>query len=149
MNLHEYQGKQLFKEYGLPVSEGYAADTPQEAVEAADRIGGSQSQIIVAMRRKNCPVDILNVFLQVRDFLSVLVGKAVACRIGNVDNRGSGRNHLFDYLCQEFVGSSACIFGIELHIWAKSASILHGFYSTLDKASNEARQLGLKRQKYC
>jgi len=42
MNLHEYQGKQLFREYGLPVSEGYAADTPQGAVEAADRIGGSE-----------------------------------------------------------------------------------------------------------
>ncbi|MFC6439866.1 ADP-forming succinate--CoA ligase subunit beta [Pseudobowmanella zhangzhouensis] len=42
MNLHEYQGKQLFREYGLPVSEGYAADTPQQAVEAADRIGGSE-----------------------------------------------------------------------------------------------------------
>ncbi len=41
MNLHEYQGKQLFKEYGLPVSEGYAADTAQGAVEAADRIGGN------------------------------------------------------------------------------------------------------------
>ncbi|AXR06486.1 ADP-forming succinate--CoA ligase subunit beta [Salinimonas sediminis] len=42
MNLHEYQGKQLFKEYGLPVSEGYAADTPEGAVEAADRIGGEE-----------------------------------------------------------------------------------------------------------
>ncbi|MBC3767724.1 ADP-forming succinate--CoA ligase subunit beta [Neptunicella marina] len=42
MNLHEYQGKQLFREYGLPVSEGFAADTPQQAVEAADRIGGSE-----------------------------------------------------------------------------------------------------------
>lgn len=42
MNLHEYQGKQLFKQYGLPVSEGYAADTPHAAVEAADRIGGNQ-----------------------------------------------------------------------------------------------------------
>ncbi|WP_371193320.1 ADP-forming succinate--CoA ligase subunit beta [Glaciecola sp. SC05] len=42
MNLHEYQGKQLFKEYGLPVSVGYAADTPQAAVEAADRIGGNE-----------------------------------------------------------------------------------------------------------
>lgn len=40
MNLHEYQGKQLFAEYGLPVSQGYAVDTPQEAAEAADRIGG-------------------------------------------------------------------------------------------------------------
>jgi succinyl-CoA synthetase beta subunit len=36
MNLHEYQGKQLFAEYGLPVSRGHAVDTPHEAVEAAD-----------------------------------------------------------------------------------------------------------------
>ena len=42
MNLHEYQGKQLFAEYGLPVSEGYAVDTPQAAIEAADRIGGTE-----------------------------------------------------------------------------------------------------------
>tara|TARA_R110002124_G_scaffold141692_1_gene306242 strand:+ start:431 stop:1600 length:1170 start_codon:yes stop_codon:yes gene_type:complete len=40
MNLHEYQGKQLFAEYGLPVSKGFAVDTPQEAAEAADKIGG-------------------------------------------------------------------------------------------------------------
>jgi len=40
MNLHEYQGKQLFAEYGLPVSKGYVAETPREAVAAADRIGG-------------------------------------------------------------------------------------------------------------
>ncbi|MDY6798776.1 MAG: ATP-grasp domain-containing protein, partial [Pseudomonadota bacterium] len=40
MNLHEYQGKQLFAEYGLPVSAGIACDTPDEAVAAADKIGG-------------------------------------------------------------------------------------------------------------
>ena len=34
MNLHEYQGKQLFAEYGLPVSTGYACDTPEEAAQA-------------------------------------------------------------------------------------------------------------------
>ena len=42
MNLHEYQGKQLFAEYGLPVSKGIAAETIQEAVAAADVIGGGQ-----------------------------------------------------------------------------------------------------------
>jgi succinyl-CoA synthetase beta subunit len=41
MNLHEYQSKQLFKEYGLPVSDGYACDTPEEAVAAAHKIGGN------------------------------------------------------------------------------------------------------------
>ncbi len=42
MNLHEYQGKQLFAEYGLPVSKGFAVDTPEEAAEACDKIGGSE-----------------------------------------------------------------------------------------------------------
>ncbi|GGO80982.1 succinate--CoA ligase [ADP-forming] subunit beta [Marinobacterium nitratireducens] len=42
MNLHEYQGKQLFAAYGLPVSKGFAVDTPEEAAEAAKKIGGSQ-----------------------------------------------------------------------------------------------------------
>ena len=40
MNLHEYQGKQLFAQYGLPVSKGIAAATAEEAVAAADQIGG-------------------------------------------------------------------------------------------------------------
>lgn len=40
MNLHEYQGKRLFAQYGLPVSTGYAVDTPEEAVAAAEKIGG-------------------------------------------------------------------------------------------------------------
>ncbi|MAL98332.1 ADP-forming succinate--CoA ligase subunit beta [Hydrocarboniclastica marina] len=42
MNLHEYQGKQLFAEYGLPVSKGYACDTAEEAAAAADKIGGEK-----------------------------------------------------------------------------------------------------------
>lgn len=42
MNLHEYQAKQLFAEYGLPVSEGVAAETVLEAVAAADVIGGDR-----------------------------------------------------------------------------------------------------------
>ena len=42
MNLHEYQGKQLFAEYGLPVSKGVAAATSAEAVAAADIIGGDK-----------------------------------------------------------------------------------------------------------
>jgi succinyl-CoA synthetase beta subunit len=42
MNLHEYQGKQLFAQYGLPVSKGIAAETPAEAAAAADIIGGDE-----------------------------------------------------------------------------------------------------------
>lgn len=35
MNLHEYQAKQVFAKYGLPVSQGIACDTADEAVAAA------------------------------------------------------------------------------------------------------------------
>ncbi len=42
MNLHEYQGKQLFADYGLPVSRNFAVDSPEDAVEACKKIGGEQ-----------------------------------------------------------------------------------------------------------
>ena len=48
MNLHEYQGKQLFAQYGLPVSKGIAAATVAEAVEAADKI---RFTTVVAVKR--------------------------------------------------------------------------------------------------
>ena len=40
MNLHEYQGKSLFADYGLPVSTGHAVDSPEAAIKAANDIGG-------------------------------------------------------------------------------------------------------------
>jgi len=42
MNLHEYQGKALFAEYGLPVSIGHAVESAEAAIEAATKIGGDQ-----------------------------------------------------------------------------------------------------------
>ena len=42
MNLHEYQAKDLFRRYGLPVSRGIAVDTADEAVAAAAELGGER-----------------------------------------------------------------------------------------------------------
>ena len=42
MNLHEYQAKALFAEYGLPVSKGQAVDSPEQAAAAAADIGGDR-----------------------------------------------------------------------------------------------------------
>ena len=41
MNLHEYQAKQLFADYGIPVSRGIPARTPDDAAKAAEEIGGA------------------------------------------------------------------------------------------------------------
>ncbi len=41
MNLHEYQAKRLFTEFGVPVPRGLKATSPQEALDAAKELGGS------------------------------------------------------------------------------------------------------------
>ena len=40
MNIHEYQGKAVLKEFGLPVSRGKAIFSPEEAEAAAKELGG-------------------------------------------------------------------------------------------------------------
>src|SRR3546814_15444980 len=35
MNIHEYQGKEILKSFGVRVQEGIVAETPEQAVEAA------------------------------------------------------------------------------------------------------------------
>jgi succinyl-CoA synthetase beta subunit len=40
MNLHEYQSKQLFARYGIPVPFGHVASTAEEAADAARKLGG-------------------------------------------------------------------------------------------------------------
>ncbi len=56
MNIHEYQAKAVLREYGAPVSKGAAAFTPDEAVAAANALGGSlwvvKSQIHAGGRGK-------------------------------------------------------------------------------------------------
>ncbi len=38
MNIHEYQGKQILKSFGVAIQEGIVADTPEQAVEAAKKL---------------------------------------------------------------------------------------------------------------
>ncbi|WP_421239702.1 ADP-forming succinate--CoA ligase subunit beta [Aeromonas enteropelogenes] len=79
MNLHEYQAKQLFAEYGLPVSEGYACATPQEAAEAADKIGGNtwvvKCQVHAGGRGKAGGVKLAKSKDEIRAFAQQWLGK--------------------------------------------------------------------------
>lgn len=79
MNLHEYQAKKLFADYGLPVSEGYACDNPQEAVEAASKIGGSQwvvkCQVHAGGRGKAGGVKLAKSKEEIREFAESWLGR--------------------------------------------------------------------------
>ncbi len=55
MDLYEYQGKQLFASFGIPVSEGRPATTPEEARAAAEELGGQvvvKAQVLTGGRGK-------------------------------------------------------------------------------------------------
>ncbi len=79
MNLHEYQGKQLFAQYGLPVSKGIAAATVEEAVEAADKIGGDmfvvKAQVHAGGRGKAGGVKLVKSKEDIRAFAEKWLGK--------------------------------------------------------------------------
>src|SRR5215208_1710082 len=55
MDLYEYQGKELFKRFGIPVSDGRLATTPEEARAAAQELGGQvvvKAQVLTGGRGK-------------------------------------------------------------------------------------------------
>ncbi|MBU3070301.1 ADP-forming succinate--CoA ligase subunit beta [Aestuariicella sp. G3-2] len=78
MNLHEYQGKQLFAEYGLPVSKGVAAATSAEAVAAADIIGGDKfvvkAQVHAGGRGKAGGVKLVSSKAEIEEFSKKWLG---------------------------------------------------------------------------
>ncbi len=63
MDLYEYQGKELFRQFGIPVSEGRIASTPEEARAAAEELGGPvvvKAQVLTGGRGKAGGVKLAN-----------------------------------------------------------------------------------------
>ena len=55
MDLYEYQGKELFRRFGIPVSEGRLASSPEEARTGAEELGGQvvvKAQVLTGGRGK-------------------------------------------------------------------------------------------------
>ena len=79
MNLHEYQAKQIFAEYGLPVSTGFACESADEAVAAADKIGGNKwvvkAQVHAGGRGKAGGVKLVSSKDEIRGFADQWLGK--------------------------------------------------------------------------
>ena len=78
MNLHEYQSKALFVEYGIRVPKGVAATTPEEAVAAMDTLGGDlwvvKAQVHAGGRGKAGGVKLARSVEEVRDYAEAMLG---------------------------------------------------------------------------
>lgn len=81
MNLHEYQAKSLFAEYGLPVSPGVAADSAAAAVAGAQEIGGGRWAVKVQVhaggRGKAGGVKVVDSLTEVEAFAERWIGSSL------------------------------------------------------------------------
>ena len=79
MNLHEYQAKQLFAAYGIPVPNGRPAKSPADAVSAAQALGGSlwvvKAQVHAGGRGKAGGVKLCRSTEEVRAAAAGMLGK--------------------------------------------------------------------------
>ena len=78
MKIHEYQGKEILRKYGIPVPRGIAAFTLQEAVEAAQKLGGPvwvvKAQIHAGGRGKGGGVKLARSIDEVKAVASEILG---------------------------------------------------------------------------
>ncbi|UJF25776.1 ADP-forming succinate--CoA ligase subunit beta [Planococcus sp. 107-1] len=81
MNIHEYQGKQILKQYGVSVPEGHVAFSPEEAVKAAKELGTDvvvvKAQIHAGGRGKAGGVKLAKNLDEVRTYAKELLGKVL------------------------------------------------------------------------
>lgn len=81
MNVHEYQGKELLSKYGVIVPRGAVAFTPEEAVQAADQLGGDlwvvKAQIHAGGRGKAGGVKLAHSKDEVHSYARELLGKVL------------------------------------------------------------------------
>ncbi len=81
MNFHEYQAKQLFADYGIPVPPGRIATTPEQAVEAARALGGEEwvvkAQIHAGGRGKAGGVKLVKTLEEVKSAAAKMLGTSM------------------------------------------------------------------------
>ena len=78
MNIHEYQGKEIFRKFGVPTPRGIPAFSVDEAVNAAQSLGGKvwvvKAQIHAGGRGKGGGVKVAKSIDEVRDYAKKLLG---------------------------------------------------------------------------
>lgn len=104
MNLHEYQAKQLFREFGIPVSRGVAVDTPEQAAAACHELGGERwvikTQVHAGGRGKAGGVKLVSSPQDAESFASQWLGKRLVTY--QTDSEGQPVNKMLVEQCSDF-----------------------------------------------
>jgi succinyl-CoA synthetase beta subunit len=96
VNLHEYQAKRLFAQYGVPIPLGDVASTPAEAERIAAELGGKvvvKSQVLTGGRGKAGGIKLANTAAEARERAEAILGmdiKGFTVRKVLVDEQSPG-----------------------------------------------------------
>jgi len=97
LNLHEYQSKALFAEYGIPVPEGRVAQSPTEAARAASVLGGSlwvvKAQVHAGGRGKAGGVKLSRSIAEVEENAKAMLGSRLVTHQSGAE--GLPINHVY------------------------------------------------------
>ncbi len=103
MNLHEYQGKQLFAEYNIPVSKGKIIFSPEEVIDACNEIGGTKwvvkTQVHAGGRGKSGGVELVDSPEMALEFSKKWLGKRLVTY--QTDSKGQLVNSILIEECTE------------------------------------------------
>jgi succinyl-CoA synthetase beta subunit len=80
MKLHEYQSKQIFAKYGIPIPNGRVAATAAEAKQIAEELGGRvviKSQVLVGGRGKAGGVRLAKNPYEAEDLATIILGMEI------------------------------------------------------------------------
>ena len=100
MNIHEYQAKQVLGAYQVPVPRGHVAFTPEEAVKAAEELGGPvwvvKAQIHAGGRGKGGGVKVVKSLEEVREEATRMLGMTLITHQTGPEGREVGRIYVED-----------------------------------------------------
>ena len=100
MNIHEYQAKQVLGAYQVPVPRGHVAFTPDEAVKAAEELGGPvwvvKAQIHAGGRGKGGGVKVVKSLEEVREEATRMLGMTLITHQTGPEGRPVGRIYVED-----------------------------------------------------
>ena len=100
MNIHEYQAKQVLGAYQVPVPRGHVAFTPEQAVKAAEELGGPvwvvKAQIHAGGRGKGGGVKVVKSLEEVREEATRMLGMTLITHQSGPEGREVGRIYVED-----------------------------------------------------
>ena len=130
----QYHGD--FLERSVARSLAYAVDChlhlTRAVQHAAQSVGRSHAQVIVAVSRNDCVLDSRYVVAKILNLFAIFAWQTISCSVWYIHHCGARLYHSLDHTCQILVVSTAGVLGVELHVIDEFSRVLHCCHRSFD-----------------